>query len=203
MTAKTTCTLTWMDFFLNSHNKTHQIAAAWQWWELRCETEIIPALWGRQRWGERSPTRHRTGTKCHQRSHISVLNIFIVSITKKSILINVKSILPLSCPSNYGGHIYLLALWKEKSHRSQSCDLPGQSASAKHGINPLAVEALMMLNKLKRAESITRLSPFQAGGERQRRRSCWCSSSPSSQSVSHPSWNTPVVDKFTQHWQVH
>lgn len=76
----------WIFFFLIRHHKTHQIAAAWQWWELRCETEIIPALWGRQKWGDRSPTRHRTRTKCHQRSHISVFNLFkyIVIIIEKA-----------------------------------------------------------------------------------------------------------------------
>lgn len=111
-------------------------------------------------------------------------------------MINVKSILPLSSPRSYGGHIYLLALWKEKSHYSQSCDPPGQSASAKKDQINTLVEALMMLNKFKQAQSITtRLSLFQAGGARQRRRSCWCSSSPSCQSESHPSWNTAVVEK--------
>lgn len=45
--------------------------------------------------------------------------------------------------------------------------------------------------------NVNRLSLFQEGGERQRRRSCWCNSFPSSQSVSHPSWNTPVSDNAT------
>lgn len=47
---------------------THQIAAAWQWWALRCESEILPSQRGRQRWGERSPTRHRTVTEQRHQS---------------------------------------------------------------------------------------------------------------------------------------
>lgn len=137
---------------------THQIAAAWRWWELQCETEIIPSRWGRQRWGERSPTRHRTVTGKREKPQqcVNAIKMHCDYHWKRNML-NVESILLLSSPSSCGGHIYLLALWKENCRRSQSGDRPGQSASATddgNEINTLAVEASMKMSKLKRTQTL-------------------------------------------------
>lgn len=102
------------DLFRISHIMTHQIAAAWRWWELRCETEIIPSLWGRQRWGERSPTRHRTITG--KRSHSSVLSLL------KCIVIIIENATCLMWKASYSSHppvvvvvIFISWLYERKS----------------------------------------------------------------------------------------
>lgn len=52
---------------------TYQIWAERQWWELQCKIEINLALWGRQRWVERSLILHKTVRKEATVSDTSVL----------------------------------------------------------------------------------------------------------------------------------
>lgn len=98
---------------------------------LQCEIEINLALWGRQRWVEKSLILHKTGRKEATVSGTSVLAWHFKWYCERSTeYFNVNSDILLSSPSSCGVHIYLLAWGKEMCRRNQSCDQQDQSASA-------------------------------------------------------------------------
>lgn len=66
------------DMFINRLNINHlemtnQIRAVQQLWQRPSETGTVPAQWGRQRWGEKSPKVHRTVGR-HRQINITLLS---------------------------------------------------------------------------------------------------------------------------------